>query len=92
MQIQFTGRHVEVSDELRDYTTAKFKKLLTKVDKVISIQVTFAIEKLVHIAEANVHIPGSVINAKSESSTQKNAVLDVIEKLLVQIEKHKDKH
>ncbi len=92
MQIQFTGRHVEVSEELRDYTTTKFKRLLRKVDKIISIHVTFAIEKLAHIAEANVRIPGIVINAKSESDSQKNAVLDLIEKLLIQIEKHKDKH
>lgn len=92
MHIQFTGRHVEVSEELRDYTTTKFKRLLNKIDKVISVQVTFAVEKLAHIAEANVHIPGIVINAKSESDSQKNAILDVIEKLLVQVEKHKDKH
>lgn len=91
MQIQFTGRHVEVSPELRDYTTTKFKRLLRKVDKIISIHVTFAAEKLSQIVEANIRVPGSVFNAKSEADTSKNAVLDVIEKLLVQVEKYKDK-
>ena len=92
MQIQFTGRKINITPELRDFTTTKFKRLLRKVDKIVSIHVTFATEKLQKIVEANIRLPGGVLHAKSESETMDHAILELVEKLLTQVSKYKDKH
>jgi putative sigma-54 modulation protein len=92
MQIQFTGRQISVTPELRDFTTAKFKRLLRKVDKIISIHVVFAVEKMCQIAEANIRLPGSVIHAKSQSDKMDHAILDLVEKLLTQLAQQTEKH
>lgn len=92
LQIQMTGKNIELTDTLRDYTKSKFEKLQRHADNILSIQVTFGVEKLRQIVEANIHIPGSDIHASAESEDMYNSITDLVDKLDRQINKHNSKH
>jgi len=89
MQIQFTGQNIDITPALREYTTEKFKRVIRHCDKIISINVIFIVDKLTQIAEANLHIPGADLHAKAESDNMYKSILNLVEKLIRQLEKHK---
>src|SRR5665648_117405 len=51
LQVHFTGHQLDVSEALRNFTQEKLERLQRHFDRIISINVTFIIEKLSHIAE-----------------------------------------
>ena len=48
MQLNLTGRHVEVTDSLRDYVNTKFAKLERHFDHINNVHVILDVEKLSH--------------------------------------------
>ena len=58
MNIQLTGRHLEITPAIRDYVTGKFGKIKRHFDNVIDVNVILSVEKLKQKAEATVHISG----------------------------------
>lgn len=92
MQIQLTGQNIEITESLREFTETKFQRLIRQHDRITNIHVVLAVNKLIHLVEARVHIPGAELHAESESDDMHTSILNVIDKLLRQIEKHKDKH
>ena len=91
MQTQLTGHHIEVTDALRDFTEKKLKRLKSHVDTITNIHVTFNVDKLNQIAEAQVAVPGSTIHAKAESENMYNSIDALVDKLLRQLDKYRDK-
>jgi len=92
MQITFTGHQIDISDTLREMTREKFNRLQRHFDKITSVSVTFAVEKIRHIAEATIHIPGATIHASSESIEDLYSAIDtLVDKLDRQLKKHKEK-
>ena len=92
MQIQLTGHNLEITESLREFTNTKFKRLQRHSDRITNVHVILAVDKLLHVAEANVHLPGANLHAKDETDDMHKSILNVIDKLLRQIDKHKDKH
>ncbi len=92
MQINFTGHHIEVTPALKSYTTEKFDKLSHFAERITSIHVTFGVQKLSQVAEANIHISGGDIHASADSNDMYNAIDVLIDKLERQLIKHKEKH
>lgn len=92
MQLQLTGQNIEITDSLREFTNEKFQRLVRHSDRITNVHVVLAVNKLIHSVEANVHIPGAELHAKSESEDMHKSILSVIDKLLRQITKHKEKH
>lgn len=92
MQINFTGHNVEVTPALKAFTQEKFTKLERHYDKIISVHVTFDVEKLEQIVEANILVDKGDIFAKAKSDDMYNAIVSLVEKLIRQLEKHKQKH
>lgn len=92
MNIQFTDLNQPASEKLNDYTANKFQKLFKLANNnITNVQVTFNVEKLRHIVEANVQIPGTMIHAKSESEDMYKSVDLLVDKLAAQIKKYKEK-
>jgi putative sigma-54 modulation protein len=92
MQLQLTGQNIEITESLREFTSSKFQKLVRHTDRITNAHVVLAVNKLIHSAEAKLHIPGAELHAHAESDDMHRSILDLIDKLLRQIEKHKDKH
>lgn len=91
MNTQFTGHNLEVTQALREFTEKKLKKLTAKREFITHIHVTFNVDKLVQIAEASVSVPGHIIHAKAEANEMYQAIDNLVDKLIRQINKYREK-
>jgi putative sigma-54 modulation protein len=82
---------MEVTPAIREHATEKLGKLQRHADNINSVHVTFDVEKQDQIAIATVHIPCAEINARSSSENLYKAIQLMIDKLIVQLDKHKGK-
>src|SRR5579872_2167084 len=92
MDITISHPHVEVPVKLQHFTNDKLKTLKDNYGIITAIEVMFDEQKHLKIAKANVHIPGKIIHAESESSSDFHSAIDLlIDKLDNQLRKHKEK-
>lgn len=91
MQINFTGHHIEVTDALRQYSTERLERLTRHLPKIMSVNVTFSVEKLRQIVEARLHVPGNELLASAESEDMYAAIDLLYDKLKRIVDKHKEK-
>ena len=91
MQLNLTGRHLELTDAIKTYVKDKFKKLEQHSSDISQVQVTLTVEKLAQKAEANVHLKGTELHANAESENLYAAIDGLIDKLDRQLLKHKEK-
>jgi len=91
MQLHFTGRNIDVTPALKSYTQEKLQRLERRHANVSQVYVTFHVENVTHIAEATVHFDGTEIHASAQSTDMYAAVDELIDKLIAQITKHKEK-
>ncbi|MBD1581049.1 ribosome hibernation promoting factor [Pseudoalteromonas sp. S16_S37] len=91
MQLNLTGRHVEITDSLRDYVNNKFAKLERHFDHINNVHVILDVEKLVQKAEATLHVNGAELFASTEHQDMYAAIDSLIDKLDRQVIKHKEK-
>lgn len=91
MQIQLTGHHLELTDSLRNYVTSKFERIGRHFEPVLDVHVVLTVEKLVHKAEATVHVSGGNVFADAQAADMYAAIDALVDKLDRQIKKHKEK-
>lgn len=91
MQLNITGRHIEVTDSLKDYLDNKFLKLERHFDNINNVHVILNVEKMNQIAEATLHLNGGEIFAMAEHNDMYAAIDSLIDKLDRQVIKHKEK-
>ena len=77
MNITITGRHVDITDAMREHARANAEKLLKYFNHVTSIHVTMNIEGDLHKAEIVISAPmHATIVAKAEEVSDMYAALD----------------
>lgn len=92
MQIRVTGRHVEVTDEVRDYITDKASKLPRYYDRIHEIEVVLGHESEQFTAEMIVRADQKHTFIASETGPDTFALVDlIVEKIERQLTKHKEK-
>ena len=91
MQIQITGQGLDISSTLRELTEKKLQRIKSHLDEIISIHITFHINKIRQIADANIKLPGSTINAQAESDDMYKTVDFLMNKIQTQLAKYKAK-
>lgn len=91
MNLNITGRHVEVTPAIREYVTSKLDRVIRHFDNVTSVSVILSVEKLKQKAEVTVHVRGKDLFVESEESDLYAAIDGMIDKLDRQILKHKQK-
>lgn len=92
MNINLTGRHLEITPAIREHVTAKLGKIKRHFDNLIDISVILSVDKLKQKAEATVHMSGKTVFAETDDSNLYVAIDNLIEMLDRQILKHKDKN
>ncbi|AZG34858.1 MULTISPECIES: ribosome hibernation promoting factor [Shewanella] len=92
MDINLTGRHVEITESLREYVNGKFSKLERHFDQIHNVHVVLHVDKLQQKAEAKIHVNGAEIFAMSENTDMYAAIDALIDKLDRQVIKHKEKY
>ena len=51
MQVHITGRHVEITDAIRDHIYAKVERCLSGLSRIHEVQVVLELQKRTHTAE-----------------------------------------
>ena len=58
MNLQISGRHLEVTPAIHDYVTGKIERTIRHFDNVIDVNVTLSVDKLKQKAEVTVLLSG----------------------------------
>ncbi len=91
MNLTVTGHHLDVTDSLRQYVSAKMDKLERHSDNVQDVHVILSVEKLRQKAEATVNVKGTQLFADTIDPDMYAAIDLLTDKLDRQLIKHKEK-
>ena len=91
MQYSVTFRHMEPSDNLKEYSHDKLLRLEKYLDAVIDAEVVMTVEKFRHKAEVLVVSDGLKIKAEEETEDMYSAIDMVVDKLEKQVKRHREK-
>ena len=91
MSIIVSGRHVDVTEAMKEYAENKLGAVLEDKHKISSARIVLNLEKSRHIVEIIVHGKGMHIEAGAESYDMYESIDEAVSKVERQIEKHFDK-
>ncbi len=92
MRVTVIGRHIEVTDALKQYASEKFGRLDRYLPKTIQVVVTLSVVKKVHhIAEAVIKSNGLLIQASEETEEMYSAIDLLVEKIEGRVRRYKEK-
>ncbi len=91
MKIDITGRQIEITPALRDFTVEKLRKLEKLLDGPLEVHVVLGVEKHRHLAEIQVKSRTAVLSGTEETGDLYASIGEVADKLERQALKHKEK-
>ena len=91
MQLNLSGRHLEITPALRAYVDTKIQRLKRHFDHVTSAHVVLSVEKERKKAEATVHVNQANLFAEAQDNDMYAAIDRLMDKLDRQVKKHKEK-
>jgi len=92
LRITLTGRHVSITDAIRDYARGKVERLGKYFEGITNTQVKLSVEGVQHSAEIIVAAAGGATIIASAASNDMYSAIDMVtEKVERQLKKHKAK-
>jgi len=91
MKINIIGHSFEVTDAIKTMTENKLQRLENHCDKIISIDVHYALEKLKQTVKGTVHVKGNQFHADASSEDLYQAIDSLVDKLDRQLKRYKEK-
>jgi putative sigma-54 modulation protein len=92
MQISITGRHMEMTDALRDHAQSRLEKLESEFPRLQDAHFVLDVEKHRQMAELVVHAPNHVVvDAKEETSDMYASIDGAVDKATKQLRRLRDK-
>lgn len=91
MNIIITGRHLELTENLKDYVKQKIKKFKKYLNNISEVAITLSVEKYRHKTEILLKVNGVMIQAEGITGEMYSSIDDAVEKLGRQIKKYKEK-
>jgi putative sigma-54 modulation protein len=91
MNLDITGRQVEITTALREFAEEKLRKLEKLLDGPIDVHVVLGIEKHRHTAEVKVKSRTAILSGTEETNDLYASIREVADKLERQALKHKEK-
>lgn len=92
MKIIFKGKHIEVTDAMRNYIEKRLNKIERHFDHILEVIVTLSVEKNRQIVEATLQASRALIRAEEETDDMYASIDKVADKLERQIQKYKEKY
>ena len=92
MKITFKGKHIEVTDAIRNYIEKRLNKIDRHFDHILEVIVTLSVEKNRQIVEATLQASRALIRAEEETDDMYTSIDKVADKLERQIQKYKEKY
>ena len=89
--ITITGRHIEISDPIRDLLTERLGHACKLLDKISSSHVTISVEKNRHIVEVVIKSHGATLHAKEETHDMYASIDQAVDKIETQAKRLKEK-
>lgn len=87
-----TGRHIDVTDNLRDYAGKKFARVEKYFHQLMDAHIIFYKDKLDHVAEIVINGDGVQFYGVEKSGDMYSSVDLLIDKMEKQVVKYKEKH
>ena len=91
MQVHITGRHVEITNGIRDHVYEKVERTLTGLSRIEDIRVILELQKHENIAEVLVQGKSLHIEGKSTSENMYTSIDQALEKAERQLRKSREK-
>jgi putative sigma-54 modulation protein len=96
MRLRIKGRHVELSESVRDYAESKLRKLDKQLAELTEVELELWEEQNPsipesHVAEATIWTKGPTLRAKEAATSFEAAVDQVADKLERQVKRYRDK-
>ena len=91
MSVIVSGRHLQVTDAMKEYAENKINAVLEDKHKISSVRIVLDLEKTRHKVEIIVHGKGLDIEAGSESYDMYESIDNAVGKIERQIERYFDK-
>ncbi len=91
MQTTVTFKKIDTSDALKSYVQKKLDKYDKMLDSPAEAHVVLSVEKIRHIAEITLICDRLKIHAKEDSESMYSSIDALMDKISVQIKKHKEK-
>jgi len=96
MRIEIRGRNVEVTEELRDHVTKRFKRVGKQVSELATLDIELSEERNPSIAnsqvaEATLRLKGVTLRARESSPEMMHSIHELAEDIRRQVKRHRDK-
>lgn len=89
--IQITGRHLEITESMKDYALEKVSKIERFMNRIIDVNVIMDIQKLDHRVEIILKTGNTKITSKASSTDMYVSIDQAVDKLEAQILRYKSK-
>jgi len=91
MQVSMTGRHVELTDPLKQYVQEKLQHLKHSFDQVVDVHVVLGVEKFRQCCEITIQVNGLTIHGSHETEDMYASIDGVVDKLNRQLKRYRAK-
>jgi putative sigma-54 modulation protein len=94
MQIEVKGRHMTISDEIREHVDKRFAKVGKQVSELATLEVELSRESNApdcYRAEVTLRVKGTTLRACDTSRDMAHSINLVSDELAVQVKRHRDK-
>lgn len=92
MTTRLTGRHIQISPQLKEYIDRKTAKLDRYSAHIVDSEFILYEENHFSWAEGVLHLKNDKITTRVKAKTPKKAVHDLVDKLVRQMERFEGKH
>jgi len=91
MQMHITGRHVEITDGIRDHIYDKVERTLTGLSRIEDVRIVLELQKIENIAEVLVQGKNLHVEAKAASENMYTSIDQALEKTERHLRKLREK-
>jgi len=91
MQVSITGRHVELTDPLKQYVQEKLQHLKHSFDQVVDVHVVLSVEKFRQRCEVTIQANKLNIHGRHETEDMYASIDGVVDKLNRQLKRYRAK-
>jgi len=91
VQLTIDGRHIEITEAIREYVETKLKKLKKYFPYVIDVHVVLYTQKFMQVAEVTINANRFTIHGEERSSDLYASIDLVVDKLNAQLKKYKER-
>lgn len=91
MQLDVSGKNIEITDAIRAYVADKVERLERHLDDARDAHVVLAVEKHRHFAEINLNVNGATLHADAEDKDMYAAIDAMADKIDRQARRHHGK-